>query len=131
MHKSSLNDRFPVAFITISRIEKSNFFAKPCPLLKCSANLLLLVLSKCSIYVWKFFQREFQWFSQCKFGYCFCIPCKTSLFFFSFFRFSSFLTLIISHINLQLSPISLFLTYAVCCEEIKNGRTFLVFRKEL
>ena len=30
-----------------------------------------------------------------------------------------------SAINLTLSPINLFLTYAVCCGEIKLGRTFL------
>ena len=32
-----------------------------------------------------------------------------------------------SVINLPLSPIYLFLTYAVCCEEIKSGRSFLSF----
>ena len=38
---------------------------------------------------------------------------------------------IISDINLPLSPICLFLTYAVCCVEIKSGRTFLSFSERL
>ena len=33
----------------------------------------------------------------------------------------------ISDINLPLSPICLFLTYAVCCEDIKFSRTFFSF----
>ena len=32
-------------------------------------------------------------------------------------------------INLPLSPIHLFLTYAVCCEQIKSGKTFFSFSK--
>ena len=34
---------------------------------------------------------------------------------------------ITSDINLPLSPICLFLTYAVCCEDIKSGKTFFSF----
>ena len=37
---------------------------------------------------------------------------------------------ITSVINLPLSPICLFLTYAVCCEEIKSGRSFLSFSEK-
>ena len=47
---------------------------------------------------------------------------------------SNFFTLVISvtaDINLPLSPICLFLTFAICCEEIKSGRIFLVSQKEL
>ena len=34
---------------------------------------------------------------------------------------------ITSDINLPLSPLCLFLAYAVCCEEIKSGKTFFSF----
>ena len=34
---------------------------------------------------------------------------------------------ITSDANLPLSPICLFLTYAVCCEEIKSGKTLFSF----
>ena len=37
---------------------------------------------------------------------------------------------ITSDINLPLSPVCLFLTYTVCCEDIKSGKTFLVSLKE-
>ena len=39
----------------------------------------------------------------------------------NFFILATSITL---DINLPLSPISLFLTHAVCCEEIKSGKTF-------
>ena len=43
---------------------------------------------------------------------------------------ANFLILVIftaSDTNLRLSPIWLFFTYAVCCEEIKSSRTFFSF----
>ena len=37
------------------------------------------------------------------------------------------LAISITDINLPLSPICQFLTYAVCCEDIKSGKTFFSF----
>ena len=38
---------------------------------------------------------------------------------------------ITSDINLPLSPICLFLTYAVCCIDIKSGKTFFSFSERV
>ena len=38
---------------------------------------------------------------------------------------------ITSNINLPLSPVCLFLTYTVCCEDIKSGKTFFSFSERV